>query len=211
MRQFAVFALLAGLAGALFAGPAAAAGEADALDRFLRGLRGFSADFEQLQRDEAGRVLQATRGHLRLARPGRFHWQVNEPYAQTLVADGESLWFYDPDLEQVTRRNLAGALAGTPAALLAEGAGLDDDFHIGEGRRTPEGTVVVLRPRSAESDFVAVTLTLRDDGAPLAISFEDQLGGITLVHFGRLQVNPDFAADAFRFEPPPGVERVDLE
>ena len=130
-------------------------------------------------------MLQSTSGTLSLARPGRFRWQVKAPFEQSLVADGETLWFYDPELDQVTRRPVGDALSGTPAELLAEGAGLSEAFDVRPAGQRDGHDIVVLTPKSADGDFVSVTLTLRGDGAPVAIAFEDQLGGTTTVVFDR--------------------------
>ena len=45
--------------------------------------------------------------------------RLPEALRQTIVADGQTLWLYDVDLNQVTQRAQAQALGSTPAALLA--------------------------------------------------------------------------------------------
>ena len=54
-----------------------------------------------------------------IARPGKFRWQIEQPYSQLLVGDGEKVWMHDPELRQVTVRKVGAALGGSPAALLA--------------------------------------------------------------------------------------------
>ena len=51
-----------------------------------------------------------------------FCFDYRKPFEQTIVADGQTLWFYDVDLNQVTQRPQAQALGNTPAALLASGS-----------------------------------------------------------------------------------------
>lgn len=208
-----LFPLLAASALLAIAQPAVAAPPAEALARFVDRVETLSADFEQIERDERGEVLQSSRGHLWLQRPGRFRWEVTEPFAQLVVADGETLWNYEPDLAQATRRPAREALSGTPAELLAEGTGIEDRFEIQAADAAPIGeanAVVRLLPRSDSSDFTAVTLHLRE-GVPMALVFDDRIGGRTEVRFSDIEVNRGIDARKLRFEPPEGTEVVRLE
>ena len=69
--------------------------------------------------DKNGRLVQQASGEFAIARPGKFRWSVDKPYQQLLVGDGERVWIYDPDLNQVVKRRNDQALGSTPAALLA--------------------------------------------------------------------------------------------
>lgn len=211
MRNY--LSLIAASALLLVVQPATAASPEEALAHFVDRVETLSADFEQIERDERGEVLQSSGGHLWLQRPGRFRWEVTEPFAQLVVADGETLWNYDPDLAQATRRPAREALSGTPAELLAEGTGIEDRFEIQAADAAPVGeanAVVRLLPRSDSSDFTAVTLHLRK-GVPLALFFDDRIGGRTEVRFSDIKVNEGIDAQKLRFEPPEGTEVVRLE
>ncbi|MEQ8271606.1 outer membrane lipoprotein chaperone LolA [Algiphilus sp.] len=198
-------------------GPSASTEAAtSALKRFVEEVSSFEADFEQIQRDDTGFELERSEGRFWLQRPGRFRWEVRSPFPQTVVADSETLWTYEPDLAQVTRRPADAALAGTPAELLADGSALETRFRIvapetataldGEG----EEQVVRLEPRSAESDFQSVTLLLAE-GVPRALVFADQLGGQTTVRFSNITVNGEIAPEQLRFTPPKGADVVVVE
>ncbi|WP_420427065.1 outer membrane lipoprotein chaperone LolA [Algiphilus sp.] len=187
-----------------------------ALQRFVDDVSSFEADFVQVQRDDTGFELERSEGHFWLQRPGRFRWEVRSPFPQTVVADGETLWTYEPDLAQVTRRPADAALAGTPAELLADGSALATRFRIvapeTETALEAEGAeqVVRLEPRSDDSDFQSVTLLLAN-GVPRALVFADQLGGQTTVRFSNITVNGDIAPERLRFAPPKGADVVVVE
>ncbi|MHA7833545.1 MAG: outer membrane lipoprotein chaperone LolA [Algiphilus sp.] len=187
-----------------------------ALKRFVEAVSSFEADFEQVQRDDTGFELERSEGRFWLQRPGRFRWEVQSPFPQTVVADGETLWTYEPDLAQVTRRPAGAALAGTPAELLADGSALETRFRImapeTETALDAEGEeqVVRLQPRSQESDFQSVTLLLAE-GVPRALVFADQLGGQTTVRFSNITVNGDIAPERLRFAPPKDADVVVVE
>jgi chaperone LolA len=93
------------------------------VNAFVTDVVTFSGDFEQSLIDPDGRLLETTSGTLEIQRPGRFRWVYEEPYEQWLVADGTNIWSYDVDLEQVTVKPQADALANTPALLLGGSRG----------------------------------------------------------------------------------------
>ena len=190
------------------AAPVHASEAESALRSFVEDVRTFSANYEQVQTDDSGEVLQRSSGRMALSRPGKFRWTYDTPYEQLMVCDGESIWVYDPDLAQVTRRPAEAALTGTPAALLAQRASLSDSFTIEDGGRSDGLQGVRLLPVQADSDFKSIELWLRD-GAPVRMRFHDQLGGQTEVRFTQLSVNQAIDAAQFQLTPPAGAEVVD--
>lgn len=178
------------------------------LQRFIDGVQVLEARFEQKQTDEDGAVTATSSGTMAIARPGRFRWDYQAPYAQLMVCDGRKIWLYDPDLAQVTVRPAAEALAGTPAALLSQGGALAESFTLEDAGRDGEASVVRLTPKSADSDFRAIELSLRA-GVPQRMTFFDQLGGTTEIRFSELRSGGRVDESRFRFVSPPGVEVVD--
>ena len=145
------------LALAVVASPVFAASEdaASDLEQLLASMETFAAEFEQVVANSYGEVLQTSSGRMRLQRPGQLRWEVDDPYPQLLVADGESLWVYDPDLEQATVQALADAIEGTPAVFLLDvGGSATAQFHV--RRADAEG-----------AEEVRFVLTPRDPGAVL--------------------------------------------
>ena len=84
------------------------------LDSFIQDVETFQADFEQTLYDEDSEPLQTSTGTISLKRPGRFIWSYSSPDTQEIVADGERIWLYDKDLEQVTVNAIDERIAGTP-------------------------------------------------------------------------------------------------
>lgn len=178
------------------------------LHAFLSDVGALSARFEQLQLDEDGAELGSSSGRLWIQRPDRFRWAYSQPYEQLILSDGESIWLYDPDLEQVTRRSAGAALDGTPAALLSQSADALAGFDQHElgGQDGLQG--LRLTPTSQESDFRAIELWF-SGRIPVRLVFHDQLGGITRILLRDIQVNPRISPAQFQFTVPPGVEVVD--
>lgn len=194
--------------GALPAGTARAqAAASDPLHDFLSSTRSASGTFtQQVLRD--GRVVESSRGHFAFQRPGRFRWEVTEPFEQLLVADGERLYFYDKDLDQVTVRRLRDALASTPAAILFGSSDVGEGFTL---RALPEQdglSWVEALPRNPETGYQRIEFGFRA-GLPVVMRVQDAFGRTVRFEFHDVVRDPKLAADTFRFVPPPGADVVE--
>lgn len=199
--------VLGALGVKLFPLSAQAAPAQEALQRFVNGVQTLSARFEQVQKDESGEVLQVSSGQLLLAKPGKFRWNYEKPYEQLMICDGKTLWLYDPDLAQATRRPAGSSLQGTPAQLLTDRAALEQHFRVEDAGTEAGAQRLRLLPKAADSDFKSVQLWLKD-GVPQRMRFSDPLGGISDVSFSEIRTNIPLDPAQFRFEPPRGVEII---
>ncbi len=203
-RLFIVGLLFIGAAGA--AQPVTDDGEA-LVNAFVNDVVTFSADFEQSLIDPDGLMLEKTSGTLEIQRPGRFRWVYEAPYEQWLVADGANIWSYDVDLEQVTVKPQAEALANTPALLLGGSGKAMDQFEL-DGSVTENGvTWVRLLPVDTESGFRRVELGF-EDGRLSRMVFFDNLEQTTVVLLKNVAVNEPIDASRFHFAVPDDVDVV---
>ncbi len=177
------------------------------LDTFAKDLRSVSAHFEQQAFDPKGGAGKTSRGDLALKAPRQFRWDTVAPYKQLIVADGEKVWIYDADLEQVSVRAQGTEEAHSPLTVLTDLSQLDRDFATSEqGER--DG-LSWLRLKSKDKDPQFAYADLGFDATGLArMQFEDTLGDKTEIRFSDWKRNPALAADAFRFTPPKGVDVV---
>ena len=206
----AVRALIAALAVALACAPQVAHAGVDArqrIDDWLAANGSFRSKFTQSVFDEDGVRISMTRGTVSFRRPYRFRWDYDPPGAQTLVADGRELWWYDVDLRQATVRPVEAALAGTPAALLAGPRGADEHFRIAALDPAGEVDWYELVPQSADAAFRAIRIGLRG-GDLRAVEMDDGFGQTTRIEFFATEYNPTLADELFRFEPPPEADIV---
>jgi outer membrane lipoprotein carrier protein len=204
MRGLALLALILPFA-ATAADPAQ-----EALQQFVRGVDTLTARFEQVQRDDRGKVLQTSTGRVSLARPGKFRWAYEKPYEQLMVCDGKTLWQFDPDLAQVMVRPAGSTLQGTPAQLLSDRTALEKHFTVENGGVENGQQRVRLVPKAKDSDFKSVVLWLQD-GAPRRMRFEDPLGGASEVAFTEVRTNGKLDAGQFTFTVPKGVEVIQAD
>lgn len=191
----------------LFAVPAFAGEGLDRLQAFTDDLRSFTAEFDQTRYDENKEPVRESHGMAYLQRPGKFRWAYQEPYRQVIVADGERLWIYDADLEQVTVREAKQALATAPIMLLSGEAPLSEQFRMSDlGER--EGLHwVELRPKVDDSDFERIFLGLDDRGLRV-MELRDRFDQTTQIRFSSVRMNPQIDPSRFEFEPPEGVDVI---
>lgn len=194
------------------AAASAHADDADRLTALLDGLHSFRARFEQAVVDRFGETLQVVTGTMQWQRPHRLRWEVDEPYPQLVLADGHSLWVFDPDLEQVSVQPLAAAVEGTPASFLAGAAeALGRQFHVsaeaGEGEDETDA-YFVLTPRDEGAVFRDLTLAFAPTGVLTRLDIADHLGAHTRTTFTDGVINPALADSLFAFEIPEGVDVI---
>ncbi|MGD9869572.1 MAG: outer membrane lipoprotein chaperone LolA [Thauera sp.] len=177
------------------------------LQRFVASVHSAEGDFEQVVTSQSGRRPQEASGSFAYARPGRFHWEYATPYRQVLVGDGRALWSWDPDLNQVTVREMGDALGATPAAILFGSAALEDSFELAEGGEQDGLVWVDARPKNAESGFEALRIGFAD-GELSRMEMRDHFGQTTLIRLLRMRANPSLDEERFRFTPPPGADLI---
>ncbi len=159
------------------------------------------------QQDAAGKggSPRLARGDFEFLRPGRFRWTYRSPYEQVIVSDGATLFLYDKDLNQVTRRKLSGALPASPASILFGSDAMERDFELSADGASGGLEWLRARPHQADSPFADIRIGFRD-GLPVAMQLKDSFGQSTTLSFDKVERNPPLAAAAFTFVPPKGVD-----
>ena len=174
---------------------------------FFTGLKTLQADFSQEVTDGNNRPLQSSQGHMWIKRPGRFRWDYETPYRQQLVADGQRLWSYDEDLEQVTVQKAADVLTSTPAMLLSGEEPLEKVFNIELVTSDGDEQYVDLVPKSDDSNVTRIQLVF--SGKVLVrIKADDNFGNTTVFSFTDFERNPGLDDEIFVFTPPAGADVV---
>lgn len=177
------------------------------LQRYLDNLRSFQARFEQVLLDETGAVIEQAKGTLALARPGRFRWDYREPYSQLIVADGEHVWIYDQELDQVTVKELGQAVGDTPALLLTSESALEERFLVRSAGKRNGLEWVSLEPKSSDVSFSEIRLGL-ERGELKRMELVDSFGQTTKLYFHEIVLNAPVSAELFSFTPPTGVDVI---
>jgi outer membrane lipoprotein carrier protein len=177
------------------------------LTQLLNQAQTITARFSQLTLDGSGTQLQESAGQLSLKRPGLFRWHTDAPMEQLLVSNGEKVWLYDPDLEQVTIQALDQRLTHTPALLLSgDVSKISENFEISykEG-----GSVVdfILKPKSKDSLFDSLRLSFRS-GMLNDMQLIDSIGQRTNILFLNVKMNESLDDGQFSFDIPEGADVI---
>ena len=177
------------------------------LRAFIRDTQTAKTSFTQTVTDRSGRIVQRSNGEFSLSRPGKFRWTIDKPYKQIVVGDGERVWIYDEDLNQVVVRKAGEAIGSTPAALLAGRDSVERAFQWKELPAAGGLEWLSATPLSKEAAFAEIRLGF-DAKTLVALELADAFGQTTVVRFGELDRNPSLAADAFKFAPPQGASVI---
>ena len=181
---------------------------ADALERFrafLRSTPAARADFVQKVHDRNGKLTQQSKGSFVFQRPGRFRWTYAAPTPELIVGDGERVWIYDQDLDQVTVRSMSRALGSTPAALLAGSTDVEQAFQLSDAGKRDGVEWLEAKPRGQEAGFERILLGFGPDGIA-AMKLYDHFGQTSVLRFSHFVRNPEIDPGQFRFTPPKGAD-----
>ncbi|GHA73116.1 outer membrane lipoprotein chaperone LolA [Cognatilysobacter bugurensis] len=207
MQAIRSYALAAGLATMAFAVDVSA-GARDDLNTFAKGLKGLDGRFTQQVFDPNGKLKETATGTVALSTPRLFRWQYAKPYPQTIVADGRTVWVYEPDLEQVTRRPQGVEEQNSPLAALIDPAKLDAQFNVQDAGSKDGLSWLALAPKKeGDSGFRSAKLGFGPTGL-VRMHVVDALGQRTEIRFDNWRKNPKFKPATFQFKPPAGVDVI---
>jgi len=189
----------------------AVASQIDAVKKLqvlLTSLDSVQASFRQTTLDSHGNFLQEVVGSMKAKKPGFFYWNTLPPMEQLLVTNGDRLWLYDPDLEQVTVKALDKRLSATPALIL--NGNVDDigsEYHITAASINADSWRFMLQPKDPESLFEGLRLTF-ERGVLVEMFLEDGLGQKTSIIFHDIDQTTLLDDSIFTFQPPEGVDII---
>ncbi|WP_233196020.1 outer membrane lipoprotein chaperone LolA [Trinickia soli] len=202
----------------LVCAPAAFASGTEQLKAFIAQVHAARGDFVQREvrapsknAGASGAVVPTlggtSSGTFMFARPGKFIWSYEKPYEQVLQADGDKLYVYDKDLNQVTVRKLGGALGASPAAILFGSNDLEKNFTLHDAGVKQGIDWLELIPKARDTQFERVGIGFRD-GNLEAMELHDVFGNVTLLTFSNIQKNPALKPGAFKFTVPKGADVI---
>lgn len=176
---------------------------------FIKHVQSAQGQFTQHTVDAQGQSRPEQRGDFAFKRPGKFKWSVTFPYEQLVMADGQSLYQYDPDLNQVTKRSVDQAIGASPAAILFGTSAIEDQFILSELSRAEGLDWLRVKPKNADAGFDYVDIGF-EQSQPKQLVVLDGFGQQTRIQLQQIETNVALDAGAFRFTPPANVDMVVL-
>jgi outer membrane lipoprotein carrier protein len=218
-RALGISAALAGLVALL-----PAAGRAQSLDEVVNGveatygkIQDLKAEFSQTAHNKSlGQDIKAE-GVVYLKKGGKMRWDYKTPAPQQIVSDGESLWVYTPELNQVNKGEAPKALAGPAGSFLAGLGKVRDEFSVRflnpANKLDAQGRPVLdLTPKAPTPLLTRLVLTVdpKDWIVRQAVIY-DQLKNTVTMAFSKPSINSGLADTLFVFTPPKGAAVVPFE
>lgn len=178
------------------------AGAIEQLNRFIQ-TKNLSSTFSQT--NVTGKKTQTSKGQLAISRPDRFRWEYQQPDPQIIVGDGQYLWIYDEDLNQVSQKNQKATLGDTPAALLAGNNTVSKFYTLTEKPNRQGLEWLEAKPKTQDQGFATIRMGFAE-GDLKAMELTDFTGQQTSISFGSWNKAPAFSPKQFEFTPPKGAD-----
>jgi len=153
----------------------------------------------------SAKISNESTGTFMFARPGKFIWTYQKPYEQLLQSDGEKLYIFDKDLNQVTVKKLGSVLGSSPAAILFGSNDLDKNFTLKEAGTKGGLEWLEATPKTKDTTFDHIGIGLKG-GVPQAMELHDSFGQVSILSFTRFERNPAMGAAQFTFAAPKGAD-----
>jgi outer membrane lipoprotein carrier protein len=186
----------------------------ESLESFVKTVKTGRAEFTQVVsapgRDGQSPRVKTSTGTFEFARPSRFRFVYRKPFEQSIVADGQTLWLHDVDLNQVTARKQSQILGSTPAALIASAAdlkALQADFVLTNAPDKDGQEWVNATPKAKDGQVQSARVGFRD-GNLASLEILDSFGQTSRMSFSAFVANPALDAAVFQFKPPAGADVV---
>lgn len=203
MTSLGVAAPMVALTQSATAAPADNLVAAKRLNKLLSDTKSMTANFSQTTKGASSGSFSGT---MSVQRPNNFRWQTKSPSQQLIVANGNSMWVYDEDLEQATNQNVDSQVGNTPALLLSgDPSKIDQNFKITQPYDNKN--YYVLYPKADSANFTSLSMSF-SGGKPVMMVLNDSLGQTTSIKFSNIKMNPSINASQFKFTPPEGVDVI---
>lgn len=160
----------------------------------------YSADFDQTVRSSKGKEIQKGKGKFYVKRPNLFRMDTKSPQENLIVSDGQTLWFYDPFVSQVTANWVKDAVNNTPFVLLTS----NEKSHWDQYDVTQNMDTFVLKPKSKKSAIKQFDVRIDANGLLKGFSTIERDGQSNLYVLRNISTG-NVAADLFKFTTPKGA------
>ena len=183
------------------------AASTEELRSFLTQTTTVKGRFAQMVLDKNLKMLQQSTGTMQFSRPGKFRWEYDKPYEQTIVGDGSKVWIYDKDLNQVTERRFDRALGSSPAALLAGSNDIDKSYTLTSIGNQENLDWLEAVPKTKDTAFERIRMGFKQ-GNLEAMEMRDAFGQVTVIRFADIERNAKLSPEAFTFAIPKGADII---
>jgi len=173
---------------------------------------GFSARFIQESTLKAMGITDVATGKMFVKRPGMMRWEYEKPEKQVVVTDGENLWIYRPDDNQVMVGKAPEFFgAGKGATFLSDIRIIRRNFSVSIAKDKDGYVVLDLLPKQKKADVAKIYISiLKRDYEISRIGINNSYGDETVIDLfdSQFVTSPD---SAFTFIIPKGAEVIKID
>ena len=175
------------------------------IQKQYQSIRSFSGRFIQTShRGDTEIGPKKAEGLVSYKRPGKMRWLYEAPEEQLLVTNGQTMWLYDPLLENVTVQKLEKITEGTALSFLLGLGNLQADFIHREISKNllsgQEGLIVELEPRKSTANLAFIQLNVHPETYNLqTIALMDQQDNYRTIQLMNMKYNLEIEDNFFEF------------
>jgi len=184
----------------------------EALQKSYDATADFVADFRQeTEVKTLNRTMKAS-GKLSFKRPGKMLWRYDEPKDQFVLTDGNHLYFYQPDQNQVIKSPLKNAFRGDiPLSFLLGLGNLKKDFNATLKASDDRQNVLRLEPKGEAGGYSEILLGVSKASSDILwVSVRDAASNLTTLRFSAMRKGVGLNDSLFQVKIPKGADIVEL-
>jgi outer membrane lipoprotein carrier protein len=187
-------------------------GVVDGLQKSYESVIDFVADFRQeTEIKTLNRNIKAW-GKVYFKRPGKMFWRYEEPKDQWVLADGKSLYYYQPEEKQVLKSPIKNAFrSDVPLSFLLGIGNLKKDFRTVLKGQEQGDYVLQLSPKEEIGGVGEIFLGVEPRSFDIHWArIRDAAGNVTTVRFSNMRKGTGLKDSLFLFKLPEGADLIEL-
>lgn len=174
----------------------------------------FHATFTQEATVKALDKVQTAEGEVWFKKPGMMRWNYYRPSKDEIVSDGQTMWYYTEQENQVIETPIRGVSDDQTTTTLLSGLGeinklFNASFSEAENPDSKTNYLIDLTPKNTDEEYNKVTVAVNKDTMLVNTMYlYDPFGNLTTVKLKDIEIDKDVPGSLFKFAVPAGVEVI---
>ncbi len=183
------------------------------VQQFYDSTKDLKAHFDQQVESSIGSVKKAS-GDVLLKKGGKMRWDYTKPEKKLMVADGTTLWVFEPEEQQAFKQDLRGSTMPLSVAVLTGEAKLASEFDItaadAAAATVADGEAAIqLAPKNPTGAYHHLVFVVdTTSGQVKQTIIVDHQGGKNRMTFSSYELNKGVDDGKFKFSPPSGTKVI---
>ena len=186
-------------------GVCSAKGSEESFQIYLQNYKQVNGQFTQIISSGQSSNTQFSSGGFWIKKPNKFRWHYSTPYVQQIISNGEKLWVYDEDLEQVTIKDASQSIDSSPLSIILGSTSLDKIFDIVQSVDSDDMQWLKLTAKTDSSNFEFINIGFRS-GLISQMILQDNFGQTTRLLFTGVSLYTPVDDEFFKFNVPEEVD-----